>query len=223
MAESKFTLYHGSPNKVCVPKFGLGEQKHDYGKGFYLTFDIELAKEWAVCLNHAEGYVHKYELDISELEVLELNKKYPDVLTWLSVLSKHRSGVTSKRDRLTEKKLIEKYYPKEIEKVDVIIGYRANDSFFSFSKQAIRGEVDISLLNEIMHEGQLGLQVFIQSEKAFSKLSEITELDKTYYEIADYDVYNAKYNERDRDARNYVADIIDSDRNTLNDTIEKYL
>lgn len=30
-------LYHGSPNKEVVPTFGLGEVRHDYGKGFYLT------------------------------------------------------------------------------------------------------------------------------------------------------------------------------------------
>ena len=42
-------LYHGSPNKVIVPQYGFGEEKHDYGKGFYLTENVELAKEWAVC------------------------------------------------------------------------------------------------------------------------------------------------------------------------------
>ena len=43
------TLYHGSPNKVVIPQYGCGDDKHDYGRGFYLTDDIELAKEWAVC------------------------------------------------------------------------------------------------------------------------------------------------------------------------------
>lgn len=44
---SKLILYHGSPNRVIVPKFGFGEDRHDYGRGFYLTEDLELAKEWA--------------------------------------------------------------------------------------------------------------------------------------------------------------------------------
>ena len=46
---SKIILYHGTPNKIVTPKFGGGDEKHDYGKGFYLTESIELAKEWAVC------------------------------------------------------------------------------------------------------------------------------------------------------------------------------
>ena len=45
----KITLYHGSLNEIIVPQYGYGEERHDYGKGFYLTESIELAKEWAVC------------------------------------------------------------------------------------------------------------------------------------------------------------------------------
>ena len=32
------TLYHGTPDKLVVPQYGGGDEKHDYGKGFYLTF-----------------------------------------------------------------------------------------------------------------------------------------------------------------------------------------
>jgi hypothetical protein len=38
-------LYHGTSEKTVVPTFGLGNDKHDYGRDFYLTEDIELAKE----------------------------------------------------------------------------------------------------------------------------------------------------------------------------------
>lgn len=33
----KITLYHGSPDKIVVPTYSKGEEKHDYGRGFYLT------------------------------------------------------------------------------------------------------------------------------------------------------------------------------------------
>ena len=45
----KIILYHGTPNKEVSPTYGLGDNKHDYGCGFYLTESIDLAKEWAVC------------------------------------------------------------------------------------------------------------------------------------------------------------------------------
>ena len=63
-------LYHGSPNKVIVPQYGLGEEKHDYGKGFYLTENVELAKEWAVCRpDETNGWVHQYELDTTDFYI----------------------------------------------------------------------------------------------------------------------------------------------------------
>ncbi|MBS1317001.1 MAG: DUF3990 domain-containing protein, partial [Lachnospiraceae bacterium] len=34
---SKIILYHGTSDKTVVPTYGLGEDKHDYGRGFYLT------------------------------------------------------------------------------------------------------------------------------------------------------------------------------------------
>ena len=45
----KIILYHGTSDKIVKPAFGRGDEKHDYGKGFYLTENSELAKEWAVC------------------------------------------------------------------------------------------------------------------------------------------------------------------------------
>lgn len=31
---------------MIKPTYGYGEDKHDYGRGFYLTDNSELAKEW---------------------------------------------------------------------------------------------------------------------------------------------------------------------------------
>lgn len=54
------TLYHGSPNREITPTFGLGESRHDYGRGFYLTEDPELAREWAVCRpDQTIGWVYR--------------------------------------------------------------------------------------------------------------------------------------------------------------------
>nr|MCR4893159.1 DUF3990 domain-containing protein [Eubacteriales bacterium] len=79
----KIILYHGTPDKDVIPTYGLGDDKHDYGRGFYLSEDIELAKEWAVCRpNETNGWVHKYELETSGLKILDFQKK--DVLAWLA-------------------------------------------------------------------------------------------------------------------------------------------
>ena len=58
---NELVLYHGSPDKQIVPTYGLGNDKHDYGKGFYLTGSLVLASELSVC-NPIEknGWVHKF-------------------------------------------------------------------------------------------------------------------------------------------------------------------
>ena len=81
----KIILYHGTTAKEVLPTFGLGDDRHDYGRGFYLTEDIELAKEWAVCRpNETNGWVHKFELRTNGLKILDFQEK--DVLCWLAEL-----------------------------------------------------------------------------------------------------------------------------------------
>ena len=79
----KITLFHGTSNRIVVPTYGLGEKKHDYGMGFYLTDNLNLAKEWAVCKpNDENGWVHQYKLDTDQLKILDFQEK--DVLSWLA-------------------------------------------------------------------------------------------------------------------------------------------
>ena len=70
---NKITLYHGTSDKVVIPTYGKGDDKHDYGRGFYLTESIDLAKEWAVCRpNDKNGWVHAYKLDCEKLKIMDL-------------------------------------------------------------------------------------------------------------------------------------------------------
>ena len=42
-----------------TPTYGLGDDRHDYGRGLYLSDDLSLAKEWAVCRpTEQNGWVH---------------------------------------------------------------------------------------------------------------------------------------------------------------------
>ena len=40
-------LWHGSSRVIKHPEYGLGKPNNDYGRGFYCTRSVELAKEWA--------------------------------------------------------------------------------------------------------------------------------------------------------------------------------
>lgn len=205
----KITLYHGSPNKVVVPQFGFGEGKHDYGKGFYLTENIELAKEWAVCRpDETNGWVHKYELDTTNLKVLDFQEH--DILSWLAELMKHRDASDSRRYKVLSKKFIAEY-GVDTSEYDVIKGWRANASYFYIAKEFVRDNIDIEILEELLSLGGLGIQYCIKSELAYSNL---TEVEDGLISV-DYSEFNEKYNERDIIARKRMRELVDSDANKV--------
>lgn len=149
----KIILYHGTLDKIVAPTFGCGDERHDYGKGFYLTENLELAKEWAVCRpNGDNGWVHKYELDSKGLKILDFQKM--NVLSWLVELMKHREAADSKRYRMLAKQFIEKY-GIDTSEYDIIKGWRANASYFYIAKEFVRDNIDIDILEELLSLGNL--------------------------------------------------------------------
>lgn len=205
----KIILYHGSPNKVVVPQFGFGEGKHDYGKGFYLTENIELAKEWAVCRpDETNGWVHKYELETDNLKILDFQKH--DILSWLAELMKHRDASDSRRYKVLSQKFIAEY-GIDTSEYDVIKGWRANASYFYIAKEFVRDNIDIEILEELLSLGGLGIQYCIKSELAYSKLAEVEDGPIS----VDYSEFNEKYNERDIIARKKMRELVDSDANKV--------
>lgn len=206
---NKIILYHGTPNKDVSPVFGGGDEKHDYGRGFYLTENKELAKEWAVCRpNVANGWVHKYELDCEGLKILDFQEK--DILSWLAELMKHRDAADSKRYRMLASKFIERY-GIDTREYDVIKGWRANASYFYIAKEFVRDNIDMDILEELLSLGGLGIQYCIKSERAYKKLYELEE----DLQIVEYSEFNPRYNTRDAVARKKMRELVDSDANKV--------
>ena len=85
----KLILYHGSTEIIELPQFGKGKSYNDYGRGFYCTEHIELAKEWA-CNEGVDGFVNKYEIETEGLKILNLSSDQYTILHWLALLMKHR-------------------------------------------------------------------------------------------------------------------------------------
>ncbi|MBU5429094.1 DUF3990 domain-containing protein [Kineothrix sp. MSJ-39] len=205
----KIILYHGTPNKIVTPVFGGGEEKHDYGKGFYLTENIELAKEWAVCRpQEANGWVHKYELDCDSLKIFDYQEA--SIMAWLAELMKHRAAAESKRYKILAAKFIDKY-GIDTSNYDVIKGWRANASYFYIAKEFVRDNIDVEILEELLSLGGLGIQYCIKSELAYENLREIRDglLSVAYSE------FNQKYNQRDDSARKRMRDLVNSDANKV--------
>lgn len=205
----KIILYHGTSDEIVKPVFGLGDEKHDYGKGFYLTENAELAKEWAVCRpNETNGWVHQYELETEGLKILDFQENH--VLAWLAELMKHRAAADSKRYRVLASKFIEKY-GVDTSEYDVIKGWRADASYFYIAKEFVRDNIDMDILEELLSLGGLGIQYCIKTELAYSRL---VEAEKGLFSV-DYAEFNNKYNQRDIIARKNMRELVDSDRNKV--------
>ena len=183
-------LYHGSKEVVKNPTLRGGKESNDYGYGFYCTESIELANEWA-CPDNNDGYANKYELDMTGLNVLDLTKPEYNILNWMALLLQFRipKGMTPNDEMARE--YILKNYSIDLTKVDVIIGYRADDSYFSFARDFLKNTITVAQLSRAMELGKLGIQVVLHSEKAFEQLKYIEST------IADNETYYTKRRARD--------------------------
>lgn len=187
-------IYHGSQQIVEVPKLSAGKKYNDYGQGFYCTESSALAKEWA-CPVKNDGYSNKYRLSLDSLNTMYLTKGEFNILNWLAILLENRKfDITSPVGNQARKFIIERFMPN-VGDVDVMIGYRADDSYFSFAEDFVNNTISLRDLNIAMQLGTLGEQVVLLSERAFRQI-EFVE-----YEIADYREYYYKRTERDQNAR----------------------
>lgn len=187
-------IYHGSQQIVEVPKFGIGKTYNDYGQGFYCTESMELAKEWA-CPVKNDGYSNKYIMHLEGLNVMCLTKGEFNILNWLAILLAHRKfDITSPIGNQARKFILDHFMPN-VDGVDVMIGYRADDSYFSFAEDFINNTISLRDLNLAMQLGTLGEQIVLLSKHSFEQI-EFME-----YEIADYREYYYKRAERDQNAR----------------------
>ena len=190
----KKILYHGSEFLIEKPEFGKGARHNDYGRGFYCTENIELAREWA-CVKQKNGYVNIYELEMEGLKVLNLNDSKYHILNWLAILADNRTYWQNGSIAEEAKKYIKEHFLIDITPYDIIVGYRADNSYFSFAQDFVSGVISLEKLSEAMRLGKLGEQIVLKSPKAFETIY------FQNYENVDAEIYYIKRAEREREAR----------------------
>ena len=193
-------IYNGSEKIIQKPQFGLGKTYNDYGLGFYCTYNIDMAKEWGVDFER-DGYANCYEFDDENLSILDLNSEDYCMLHWLGILLENRTFDMPSVLAVEAKEYICENFHVDYDKFDVIIGYRADDSYFSFAQDFINGTISYRQLCKVMHLGKLGKQYVLKSKKAFERISFID------YEIAKYNEWYVKKMNRDKKARRDYFDI----------------
>lgn len=192
-------LYHGSKDIIERPRFGAGKPYNDYGLGFYCTESLELAKEWAVAADRG-GFANAYELDCEGLAILDLNGENYGLLHWLALLLRYREFDAPGPLAFEAKQYILEHFAIDLAPYDAIVGYRADDSHFSFAQDFIVGTISYQQLGRAMHLGKLGQQFVLKSERAFDRLR------FAGYEEASRDEWYERKMSRDRAARHGYLD-----------------
>ena len=187
-------IYHGTDHILKTPEYGKGAKHNDYGRGFYCTRELELAKEWA-CGSGNDGFANAYEFDISGLRILDLNEKPYNILNWLAILTRNRTYWQNGSVSYDAKQYLQANFYVDTDGYYVIKGYRADDSYFSFAQDFVSNSISLQKLKKSMYLGELGEQIMIKSELAFSRLSYIEAFE------ADAFTYFEKKQDRDKRAR----------------------
>lgn len=132
-------LFHGSIEIIEKPIHGYGNIHNDYGLGFYCSSNLEASKEWA-SRKSGFGFVNKYYIRDDRLNILDLTKgENNNVLLWINLLIQNRSIYDElKSNYPKEIDYLNKYYSLDFKNYDVVIGYRADDSYFRFPESFIK-------------------------------------------------------------------------------------
>ena len=163
------TIYHGSNQIIENPAYGKGKKNNDFGLGFYCTESNELAKEWAVS-SLRDGFSNRYTLDTEFLNILQLNSPKYTILNWMAVLVSHRLfSIRTPVARRAKQYLIDNF-GVNVNAYDLIIGYRADDSYFDYAEAFLNNGITVEQLSQAMQLGKLGEQIVLKSEFAFSKI-----------------------------------------------------
>lgn len=181
--DKHITLYHGSEQIVEVPAFGKGKKNNDFGLGFYCTESNGLAKEWAIS-SLRNGFSNRYTLDTEYLNILNLNSPDYTILNWIAVLVEHRLfSIKTPVARRAKQYLIENF-GVNVNAFDMVIGYRADDSYFDYAESFLNNGISVGQLARAMRLGKLGEQIVLKSKFAFSRLHyegfDIAEKERYY-------------------------------------------
>lgn len=171
----KKDIYHGSPKIINKPIFGYGKTENDYGVGFYCTEIEDMAKEWSTSEDH-DGFANHYRIETDGLTVLNLNADDVTILHWLAVLLGNRFFPITSQLAQEAREFLLANYAIDYSGYDIMYGYRADDSYFSFAQDFLNGTISLQKLNEAMHLGKYGMQYVLKSEKAFDHLEFVEAL-----------------------------------------------
>ena len=168
---SVIQLLHGTDHIIEVPDIHIGNPHNDYGMGFYCTRVDEMAREWA-CKKNTDGFVNSYDFDTEGLKVLNLLDGTHTVLNWMALLLQFRTFKLDSEVAVDARDYLIDHYSIDLTGYDVVIGYRADDSYFQYAESFVSNTLPLRSLNKALKLGKLGEQTVVISQKGFDRLQQ---------------------------------------------------
>ena len=204
--EKEIIIFHGSENVIKSPSCDFNNSNNDFGKGFYCTNDRNLACEWA-CSSDTDGYVNEYRLELEGLSVLSLSDRKYNIFNWLYVLLNNRKFRLRNDVAKHAKKYVIDNFAVDYMNYDVIIGTRADDSYFSFANAFLNNNISLSQLEKMMKFDKSNEQMVLKSEKAFNAIKFVKS------SVAERNIYYPQKLSRDLSLRKEI--IVNQDTKDL--------
>lgn len=166
---SSDTIYHGSSLIVEKPSLDFSSGVNDFGKGFYCTQNADLAREWA-CSAGKSGYVNKYTLHSAGLDVLNIPDSDIGTLTWVALLLQFRKfRITSDLMKEGVDWLDDRFHVN-LSNYDVLVAPRADESYFSFVRAFLSGEIALPQLTAALKLDSTNPEFVLLTEAAVNRL-----------------------------------------------------
>lgn len=203
-------LLHGSDHIIKKPDLTIAKETNDYGKGFYCTLSLEMAKEWA-CKKNTNGFINEYTFNDEGIKTLNLLDGKHTLLNWIALLLKHRVFTINDEIALSARDYVIKNFSIDTTNYDVIVGYRADDSYFSYAQSFIHNTLPLRILSKALRLGELGEQTVLVSNKAFKQVKFVSA------ELVEKEIYYPKFIARDIKARTAYSKEIKKSKSYIDD------
>ena len=143
------------------------------------------------------------------MKILNLNSSEYTILNWIALLLKNRLfSIKTPVARRARQYIIDNFGINE-NAYDVIVGYRADDSYFDYAESFVNNGITVEQLARAMRLGKLGEQIVIKSKFAFLRIK------FEGFEIADKDKYYVLRKDRDEKANKMYNEILDEETDGL--------
>lgn len=205
MSKRELILYHGTKFQFTRPEIEKSNPFSDYGRGFYCTKNLELAKEWScsrLVQQETIGYVNKYSIDTANLKTFDFLSGGYNSLNWIATIIQNRELETDDADVAYAKNYLLDNFAVNLSGYDMVIGYRADDSYFKYATRFLEGRLNLDALTYAMYLGHLGEQYVIMNQETMDKMKFIEAIE------TNGKIYGPRYSKNDKTANDEYERIV---------------